>query len=79
MWLLESVGEDLPDLTPRRFLRHPILKEHLRQHFPNAQPPPTISDLHVSLANRKHLGAYIERAKKIHFPAGTGWEGVSFT
>ena len=78
MRLLESIGEDLPDLTPRRFLRHPILKEYLQQHFPNAQPPPTLSDLHVSLANRHHLYVYIENAKKTHFPAGTGWEGTFY-
>jgi len=76
-WLLESVGEDLPDLTPRRFLRHPILKAYLQRQFPNAQHPPTLSDLHVSLANQAHLGAYIEKAKETHFPAGTGWEGSS--
>ena len=75
--LLGSVGEDLPDLTPRRFLRHPILKDYLQQHFPNAHPPPTLSNLHVSLANREHLNVYIETAKKHHFPAGTGWEGLS--
>lgn len=40
------------------------------------QPPPTLSDLHVSLANRAHLGAYIEKSKETHFPAGTGWEGM---
>jgi hypothetical protein len=75
--LLGSVGEDLPDLTPRRFLRHPILKDYLQQHFPNAQPPPTLSNLHVSLANRDHLNVYIETAKKHCFPAGTGWEGLT--
>lgn len=78
MRLLESVGEDLPDLTPRKFLRHPILKEYLRQRFPNAQPPPTLSDLHVSLANRNHIDVYIESAKKTHFPAGTGWDGTFY-
>jgi hypothetical protein len=71
------VDEDLPDLTPRKFLRHPILKDYLQQHFPNVQPPPTLSNLHVSLANREHLNVYIETAKEQHFPAGTGWEGVT--
>ena len=75
--LLGSVDEDLPDLTPRKFLRHPILKDYLQQHFPNVQPPPTLSNLHVSLANREHLNVYIETAKEQHFPAGTGWEGVT--
>ena len=76
MRLLESVGKDLPDLTPRRFLHRPILKEYLQNKFPNAQPPPTLSDIHASLANHNHLGIYIESAKKIHFPVGTGWEGT---
>jgi hypothetical protein len=74
--LLESMGDDLPDLTPRKFLRHSILKAYLRQQFSNSDEPLTISDLHVSLANRAHLRSYIEKAKKIHFPAGTGWEGM---
>ena len=29
--LLESVDEDLPDLTPHKFLRHPVLKAYLQQ------------------------------------------------
>jgi len=73
--LLGSMDEDLPDLTSRKFLRHSILKAYLQKRFPNCHQPPTISDLHVSLANRAHLASYIEKAKKTHFPAGTGWEG----
>lgn len=73
--LLESLEEDLPDLTPRKFLRHPIVKSYLHQCFPDAQHIPTLIDLHVSLANRAHLDSYIIQAKATHFPAGTGWEG----
>jgi hypothetical protein len=72
--LLASLEEDLPDLTPRRFLRHSIVKAYLRQQFPGV-PQPTLLDLHVSLANRAHPGSYIEQAKTKHFPEGTGWEG----
>ncbi|KAJ6588090.1 hypothetical protein B0H19DRAFT_921880 [Mycena capillaripes] len=73
--LLEGLGEDLPDITPRSFLRHPTLLSYLRQKFPGIQTP-TLSHLHSSLANRAHLSAYIEQAKKIHFPKGTDWKGA---
>ena len=69
------MDKDLPDLTSHKFLHHSILKAHLQKLFPNSHQPPTISNLHVSLANRAHLTLYIEKAKKTHFPAGTGWEG----
>lgn len=74
--LLNTLPDDLADLTPRRFLRHPILKAYLRDRFPS-QIMPALSDLHVSLANRSHLKAYIEQAKKDSYPCGTGWEGMS--
>lgn len=74
--LLESLEEDLAELTPQRFLRHSTTKAYLHQRFPG-DPQPTVIDLHVSLANRAHLGSYIEQAKAKHFPAGTGWEGWS--
>lgn len=73
--LLERLDEDLPDLTPRKFLRHPIVKSYLRECFPDPLRIPTLIDLHVSLANRAHLDSYITQAKATHFPAGTGWEG----
>jgi hypothetical protein len=72
--LLENMKDDLPDLTSRRFLRHPVLKAYLSTRFPEIAVP-TLSDLHVSLANRSHLKSYINIAKEEHFPAGTGWEG----
>ncbi|KAK7015447.1 hypothetical protein R3P38DRAFT_3321667 [Favolaschia claudopus] len=73
--LLENVGEDLPDMTPRRLLRHPAVLAFLRDRLPDIRNP-TLSDLHSSLANRSHLNAYIDQAKKIHFPKGTDWNGV---
>ncbi|KAK7061173.1 hypothetical protein R3P38DRAFT_2757690 [Favolaschia claudopus] len=73
--LLESVGEDLPDMTPRCLLRHPAVLAFLRDRLPDIRNP-TLSDLHSSLANRSHLIAYIDQAKKIHFPKGTDWNGV---
>ena len=72
--LLASLEEDLPDLTPQRFLRHSITKAFLCQQFPGF-PQPTLLDLHVSLSNCNHLGSYIDQAKEKHFPPGTGWEG----
>ncbi|KAJ7508004.1 hypothetical protein B0H11DRAFT_2218004 [Mycena galericulata] len=74
MTLLEQTGEDLPDLTPRRFIRHPILKAFLSETFPDIISP-TMADWHVSLANRSHLKAYIKRTSDIHYPFGTGWAG----
>ncbi|KAJ7639824.1 hypothetical protein DFH06DRAFT_1335487 [Mycena polygramma] len=73
--LLESVGEDLADLTPRSFLRHPAVLSHLRAKFPDVQNP-TLSHLHSSLTNRSHLNMYISQAKMMHFPKGTDWEGI---
>jgi len=73
--LLENINEGLPDLILHKFLRHSILKAYLQKQFLNAHQPLTITDLHVSLANRAHLASYIEKAKKTHFLAGTGWEG----
>ncbi|KAJ7816637.1 hypothetical protein B0H14DRAFT_3877805 [Mycena olivaceomarginata] len=65
--VLKSLDGDLADLTPRRFLRHPILQAYLRQKFPQL-PNPTLSDLHSSLANREHLHVYIKTAKVDLFP-----------
>ncbi|KAJ6486646.1 hypothetical protein C8R45DRAFT_930279 [Mycena sanguinolenta] len=70
--LLEGLREDLPDITPRSFLRHPTAILPARK-YPDIQTP-TLSHLHSSLANRAHLGAYIDQAKKIHFPKGTDWK-----
>jgi hypothetical protein len=73
--LFDNLAEDLPDLTPRRLLRHPILKGFLVSKFPLIVRP-TLSDLHISLANRSHLKAYIKQAKEFHCPFGTGWKGM---
>lgn len=73
--LLESLGPDLADLTPRRFLRHPTVCAYLLQHLPHISQP-SISDLHVSLSNREHLRVYIDTARLKAFPEGTGWEGM---
>lgn len=74
--LLGSLNGDLPDLTSRRFLRHPVVAAFLSSRFPEIAVP-MLSDLHISLANRSHLRYYINAAKKEHFPAGTGWDGNS--
>ncbi|KAJ7902430.1 hypothetical protein B0H13DRAFT_2335594 [Mycena leptocephala] len=62
-------------MTPRRFLCHPALKVFLLNTFPHLAMP-TLSDLHPSLANRAHLGAYIAHAREEHFPHGTDWKGI---
>ncbi|KAJ7262693.1 hypothetical protein B0H12DRAFT_1231133 [Mycena haematopus] len=60
--LLQSVRQDLPDMTARRFLRHPAIKSFLFTHFPTVSNP-TLSHLHPSLANRAHLR--VVRLKKL--------------
>lgn len=72
--LLKSIDYDLPDLTPRRFLRHPIVSSYLSDALQGITNP-TLADLHISLANRDHVGAFIDKAKEMHFPHGTGWDG----
>ncbi|KAF7965062.1 hypothetical protein HWV62_696 [Athelia sp. TMB] len=73
--LLERLDEDLPDLTPRRFLRHPVTLAYLQQCFPEIVNP-TVAHLHVSLANRDHIKAFILQVQKSSFPNGTGWQGL---
>ncbi|KAJ7024050.1 hypothetical protein C8F04DRAFT_921453, partial [Mycena alexandri] len=46
--LLQTLEEDIPDMTPRRFIRSPIVKTFLSSKFPDAANP-TLTDLHVSL------------------------------
>ncbi|KAJ7161781.1 hypothetical protein C8R43DRAFT_947296 [Mycena crocata] len=75
MDLLKQLQDDLPDITPRRFLRHPILKAFLSTQYPSLISP-TLADWHVSLANRDHVRAYIKDALKEHYPFRTGWAGV---
>ena len=72
--LLYDMDYDLPDMTPRRFLRHPTVTQFLATQFPNITNP-SLSDLHISLANRDHLCSYIENAKASAFPFGTSWKG----
>jgi hypothetical protein len=72
--LLKSLDQDLADLTPRRFLRHPVTVAFLQQRFP-AINKPNLADLHVSLANREHVRAYILQVQNQCFPFGTGWQG----
>ena len=76
--LLDSIKHDLPDMTPRRFLRHRVLESKLQELLPT-HTFPTLSDLHVSLANREHIRSYIREAQERHFPHGTGWEGMPRT
>lgn len=72
--LLKSLEHDLPDLTPRRFLRHPAVCAYIHSRLPDIVNP-QLSDLHSSLANRDHLRAYITQAQAQCYPKGTGWAG----
>ncbi|KAJ3926352.1 MAG: hypothetical protein NXY57DRAFT_1065053 [Lentinula lateritia] len=70
--LFEKLDVDLADLTPRKFIRHPIVQYYLSSRFPMLRNP-MLSDLHISLSNRSHLKVYIEQAKKVRFPRGLMW------
>lgn len=72
--ILGRLGHALPDLTPRHFLRHPILQLFLKDRLPELSNP-MLLDLHPSLANRDHLRHYINEVRDQFFPSGTGWEG----
>lgn len=74
--LLQDMNWELADMTPRSFLRHPGVKLHLQRLFPHHSCP-TLSDLHISLANKEHLKTYIEKVKMESFPMGTSWQGNS--
>ncbi|KAJ3840861.1 hypothetical protein F5878DRAFT_532801 [Lentinula raphanica] len=73
--LFKKLEVDLADMSPRKFARHPIVQSYLNSRYPMLQNP-MLSDLHISLSNRSHLKAYIDRAKSIYFPEGTGWKGL---
>lgn len=73
--LLEEVGQDLADMTPRRFLCHTIVQAGLCRLLPLIAYP-RLTDLHISLANREHLRCFITQARDRKYPSGTGWEGA---
>ncbi|KZP03707.1 hypothetical protein FIBSPDRAFT_768547 [Athelia psychrophila] len=73
--LLETLDQDLPDITPRRFIRHPVVFAYLRKHLPTLTHP-TLADLHISLANREHLKAFINQVQLQRYPHETGWKGL---
>ncbi|KAF8834027.1 hypothetical protein BDN67DRAFT_985620, partial [Paxillus ammoniavirescens] len=73
--ILHHMDYDLPDLTPRWFLRHPSILKYVESQLSNCHHP-TLTDVHISLANRDHLQSYITRVQKLSFPLGTGWRGL---
>ncbi|KAE9383495.1 hypothetical protein BT96DRAFT_843773, partial [Gymnopus androsaceus JB14] len=73
--LCTTMVKDLADMTPRRFLCHPIAQAFVRRKVPFIEEP-QLSDVHPSLNNADHLRAYITQAQQTMFPAGTGWEGM---
>ncbi|KAJ7586090.1 hypothetical protein C8J56DRAFT_1052445 [Mycena floridula] len=75
MNLLYSFKEDIADLTPRRLLRNPASQLFLVSQIPHIKEP-MFMDLHPSLSNLDHLGAYIHHAQDYMFPEGTGWQGL---
>ncbi|KAF7294020.1 hypothetical protein MKEN_01448100 [Mycena kentingensis (nom. inval.)] len=75
--LLLSIDYDLPDLTPRRLLRHATTVAFLKRELPHLDNPMLV-DLHPSLGNRDHIRAYIVQVQKDVFPRGTGWDGLLY-
>ncbi|KAK0464266.1 uncharacterized protein EV420DRAFT_1263295 [Desarmillaria tabescens] len=76
--MLQDMGPDLPDLTPRCLLRHPLFRSFLRKSLPDF-PHPMATDLHPSLANLDHLASLINTSVKRQFPEGTGLQGKTLT
>ncbi len=77
LWrIARSLDHDLPNITPRCFMCHSILRAFLWNEFPHLQEPMLI-DMHPSLANLNHLGTIISAIAKKEFPSGTGWSGMS--
>ena len=62
--LLDSFGDELLEMTSSKFREHPLVDAFLRQRFPDRRCTPSLSDLHVSLANRSHIVTFINEAKK---------------
>lgn len=75
--ILHSIQSDIPDLTPRQFLQHPMLNAYLKHQLPGINNP-MLLDLHPSLANCDHLRWYIDSIKEKLYPQGTGWEGLLY-
>ncbi|KAF9243075.1 hypothetical protein BU15DRAFT_86510 [Melanogaster broomeanus] len=73
--ILHDMDYDLPDMTPRRFLRHPSVLRYVEHQLSNCRSP-SLTDIHISLANRDHLRSYITQVQKSSFPFGTGWQGM---
>lgn len=73
--LLDSFGEELLELTPSKFREHPLVDAFLRQRFPDRRCTPSLSDFHVSLANRSHIVTYINEAKKKRLSCRTIGDG----
>lgn len=74
MAILDNNYRDLPDLTPRQFIRHPSVNGFLKTMFPD-KVSPSLIDVHPSLANRDYIGTLIRKAQNNYFPEGTGWKG----
>ena len=72
--LLSNLDQDLADITPWQFLRHPNVWSFLKDAFPHRSFP-ALSDLHISLSNWEHCRSYLEQAKIKVFPEGSGWQG----
>ncbi len=72
--LLLGIGPELPDLTPRRLLRLPLLRSFLQISLPGIDNP-MLTDLHPSLANLDHVKALVDQTAKSQYPKGTGWDG----
>ncbi|PBK69410.1 hypothetical protein ARMSODRAFT_1018827 [Armillaria solidipes] len=75
--MLLSLEQDLPDMTPRRLLRHPLFRSYLVAQLPHT-PQPMATDLHPSLANLDHIDAIINNAISSQYTKGTGWEGIKY-
>ncbi|KAK0437715.1 uncharacterized protein EV420DRAFT_1280541 [Desarmillaria tabescens] len=59
--MLLSLEQELPDITPRRLLQHPLFWSYLAVQIPD-MPLPMATDLHLAIV--------------MQYPNGTGWNGI---
>jgi len=77
--LVEDTGWRLADMTPRKLSIDSgfLANFRLKLNWKRAEDPP-LSALHPSLGNFDHTLRLIEKLHEIHFPDGTGLDGMNF-
>lgn len=75
--LLLELDWKLADATPRRVVVDSGFIGSLRKYLEwSRTDDPSLSNLHPSLGNQDHVRRYITNLRKVHFPNGTGFDGM---